>query len=283
MTASNFDKALKAVLADEGGYSNHPSDPGGATNHGVIQKVYDGFRDGLGRSRQSVKKITMAEVRDIYRKQYADAIKFNDLPDGVDYCVFDGAVNSGPSQSVKWLQRALGGVNVDGQLGMATLAAVEKADTVRLVNSICDQRMAFLKRLRTWSVFGTGWTKRVKGVRALALAMAKGVKKLPKPVEQPAEASGKALPSDTKVTETPAGKEATRTVTVGGGGLLTWLLTQFETARDSIASFTGLSPDLVGKLLVGVTIGTLGIAVTIAAVKLIAIWRGRDGEDVASV
>jgi lysozyme family protein len=114
--------------------------------------------------------MTIAERDAIYRKKYWTGSRCDDLPAGVDYCVFDGSANSGVAQSAKWLQRALG-VTVDGHIGDHTLLAVKDADHAALVRSICDQRMKFLRSLRTFPTFGKGWTRRVNDVRATALGM----------------------------------------------------------------------------------------------------------------
>lgn len=171
MAAANFAASLSLVLKHEGGWSNHPRDPGGATMKGVIQRVYDAYRKRNGLRKQSVRSISESELQDIYKAQYWHAIKGDALPRGVDYCVFDGAVNSGPSQSAKWLQRALG-VNADGVIGMITLAAVDAhPDKAALVREICAKRMSFLQALRHWPVFHKGWSRRVAEVRADSLRM----------------------------------------------------------------------------------------------------------------
>lgn len=171
MTAENFDKCLKLVLKDEGGYSNNPADPGGATMWGITHIDYDAYRKRRGERTQDVRRMTTAERDDIYRTKYWDGARCDDLPSGVDYCVFDGAVNSGVSQSVKWLQRAIGGIVVDGHAGDVTVTSANEADPADLIQNVCDQRMTFLRSLRTFKVFGKGWTRRVAGVRATALAM----------------------------------------------------------------------------------------------------------------
>jgi lysozyme family protein len=173
MTARNFDDALRLVLAHEGGYVNHPADPGGETNFGVTKAVYDAYRARKNLKARSVKAITKAESAEIYRAQYWDAVRGDQLPAGVDYAVFDYAVNSGPGRAVKDLQRALGCM-VDGVVGVATLAAVADADDARLIGDLCDRRLAFLKKLRTWKTFGKGWGRRVSGVRQAALGMVRG-------------------------------------------------------------------------------------------------------------
>lgn len=169
MTYANFDKALAMVLEHEGGYVNHPKDPGGATMKGVTQAVYDAYRKVRGRGQQSVKHISDAELKAIYKFQYWDKVHGDYLPAGLDYAVFDFAVNSGVGRASKYLQAVLG-VAQDGQIGAKTLAAIQSP--VATINALCDRRMGFLRNLRTFLTFGKGWTRRVQGVRAHALDMA---------------------------------------------------------------------------------------------------------------
>lgn len=164
---SEFERCFKAVLVHEGGKVDHPKDPGGRTAYGVIQRVYDGYRKNKGLARRDVFLIQQDEIREIYRKQYWDAIRGDRLPPGVSYIVYDGAVNSGPSQSVKWLQRALGMQVIDGRIGEATVAAAcDYHDHKELVAKIADRRMAFLRVLTTFKTFGKGWTRRVNEAKA---------------------------------------------------------------------------------------------------------------------
>lgn len=200
MTASSFDEALRRVLAHEGGYADHPVDPGGATMKGVTQRVYDGWRRRRGVPVRAVRLIEPGEVAAIYRRQYWEAVRADELPAGIDYCVFDAAVNSGPAQATKWLQRALG-VFADGEIGEATLAALEGADPPALVDAICERRLAMLHGLKTFPTFGAGWTRRVGEVRAAAKAMAAGAASQPAAVPAP----GRARPADTRLSRTPEG------------------------------------------------------------------------------
>lgn len=167
----SYDTALQAVLEHEGGYVNHPEDPGGATNKGVTQKVYDAWRKRLGLRTRSVKSIEAAEVAEIYRGQYWNAIRGDELPAGVDYAAFDYAVNSGVVRAAQHLQE-IAGAKVDGHIGLMTLAAVGKLKASDAVNKLCDRRMRFLRALRTFPTFGKGWTRRVSEVRAAALKSA---------------------------------------------------------------------------------------------------------------
>lgn len=172
MTA--YTDALARVLVHEGGKVDDPRDPGGRTNQGVIQRVYNAWRERKGLATRDVYLMTNAERDDIYRAQYWDAIKGDKLPVGVSYVVFDGAVNSGPKQSIKWLQRALG-IAADGVIGEVTMAALANdADNDKLIAAIADRRLAFLKALKTFPRFGKGWVRRVDGVLAAGQAMASG-------------------------------------------------------------------------------------------------------------
>ena len=136
---------------------------------GVTQAVYDSYRKMRGRGHQSVKFISDDELRAIYKFQYWDRVQGDLLPTGVDYAVFDFAVNSGVGRASKYLQ-AVVGVAQDGIIGARTGAAVN--DPVRTINALCGRRMGFLRNLRTFMTFGRGWTRRVQGVRAHALEMA---------------------------------------------------------------------------------------------------------------
>lgn len=170
MTSTNFDAALALVLVHEGGYVNHPADPGGATNKGVTQAVYDAYRRGKGQPTQSVRYISTAEVGAIYRFLYWARTRADELPAGVDYVVFDFAVNSGVDRSSRYLQRAVDAAE-DGKVGPATLAKAAAQDPRQLIDELCDARMAFLRGLRTFATFGKGWTRRVTEARAKAKSM----------------------------------------------------------------------------------------------------------------
>lgn len=177
MVATNQNGAVARVLAHEGGNVDDPQDPGGRTSRGVTQRVYDAWRKGRGQACLDVFRMAPAEARAIYIEQYWNRVRGDELPAGVDYAVFDAAVNSGPVQAVKWLQRALGGVRVDGVVGQVTLRAAQAhPDKARLIADMCARRMAFLRQLRTWRRFGGGWTRRVTEVERAALGLVAGRK-----------------------------------------------------------------------------------------------------------
>lgn len=211
MTTSGFDGALARVLIHEGGYADHPADPGGATMNGITQRVYDGWRRRNGLVPRPVRRIARAETAAIYRVQYWNALRADDLPAGLDYCLFDAGVNSGPAQAAKWLQRELG-VPADGQIGEATLAALEGRDVAALIDAVSARRLAMLRTLKTFRHFGAGWTRRVAEVRAGATALAEGAP--PPPPE--GSASERARPADTRLSRTPEGAGS---LIAGLGGL----------------------------------------------------------------
>lgn len=169
MSAANFNAALAAVLRHEGGYVNHPADPGGMTNLGVTKATWEVW---VGRevSEAEMRALTPAAVTPLYRARYWDAVAADALPTGVDYVVFDPAVNSGPGRAARWLQDSVG-VLIDGSIGPRTLAAARRMDPADLIDQVCDRRIRFLRGLPTWSTFGKGWDRRVREVKASALAM----------------------------------------------------------------------------------------------------------------
>lgn len=208
-----FDRALAKVLVHEGGYVFHKLDPGGETNQGVTRRVYDDYRRGLKLPVQSVKHMTKAERDSIYRMRYWSLIKGDSLPPGVSYVVFDGAVNSGVSQSAKWLQRALG-IKADGVIGPGTLEALRTVnDHDALIAKIIGRRMAFLRALKTWKTFGKGWTSRVNGVLAVGQAWAMG--SVGPEIEFVPDGNAKAKIEDAKVSPSTAPGD----VAAGGGGI----------------------------------------------------------------
>lgn len=169
MAAENFAKALAHVLKHEGGYVDHPRDPGGATNLGVTIGT---LSQVLGRpaTKAEVKALTRKTVAPIYRQLYWDKIRGDDLPSGVDFAVFDFAVNSGPHRAAIALQRVVG-VADDGKIGPITLAAARKLSADVVVSRVCAARLAFLTQLSTWPVFGKGWETRVAVVKRQSRAM----------------------------------------------------------------------------------------------------------------
>jgi lysozyme family protein len=163
MARLSYEPSLARLLVHEGGYTNHPSDPGGPTNFGITITDYRKYVKP-GASAADVKAMKVEAAKAIYRAKYWDAQRCDELAAGVDDCVFDYGVNSGIGRSKKVLQRLVG-VMADGALGPVTMHAVAGRDPAALIDAICDERLLFLKHLRTWPVFGKGWERRVAEVR----------------------------------------------------------------------------------------------------------------------
>jgi lysozyme family protein len=170
MSASNYAESIRRLLVSEGGYVNHPSDPGGPTNFGVTTVDYRRYVKANATA-ADIRAMKVDEAEAIYRSKYWDAMRGDDLPAGVDYCIFDYAVNSGTGRVPKVLQRVLG-ISVSGRMDDATIAAARGRDPRTLIQSICDERLRFLQGLKTWPVFGKGWGRRVGEVRLAAQALA---------------------------------------------------------------------------------------------------------------
>lgn len=176
---SNFPACLDEILAHEGGYVNHPSDPGGETNMGISKRSYP---------RENIRGMTRQRAGEIYRRDFWKPVRGDDLPPGLDLVAFDPAVNSGVSRGAKWLQQALG-VTPDGKIGPVTLAAADKADPLVVIDRACDLRLAWLQTLPIWGTFGKGWARRVESIRATAKEMADRpapARPVPKPTPAPA-------------------------------------------------------------------------------------------------
>lgn len=147
----SFDNAFKNTLLHEGGYGNHPADPGGETKYGISKRSYPDVDIG---------GLTLDDARRIYRRDFWDALRLDELPEVLAETVFDAAVNSGKRPAVIWLQKSLG-IEADGALGPKTIAAANAADPYLMTMRFNGRRLEFLADLRTWNVFGRGWAKRV--------------------------------------------------------------------------------------------------------------------------
>jgi lysozyme family protein len=169
----NFDASFERVIKSEGGYVNDPADRGGETNLGVTIGAWGAYLD---RSIQpgEMKALTKETVKPFYRAMYWDKVKGDDLPIGVDYVVFDFAVNAGVGRAAKFLQRAVGAVD-DGVIGSGTLGKVAVTNKQRLLASFADQKQRFYQGLATTNPsqqkFLKGWLARVDHVQSAAESM----------------------------------------------------------------------------------------------------------------
>jgi lysozyme family protein len=167
---NNFELSLKKVIEHEGGYVNHPADPGGMTNLGVTKRVWEEWV-GHPVDEKEMRSLTVEQVAPLYKRKYWDAIHGDQLPTGLDYCLFDTAINSGVGRASKFIQEMVG-VAADGAIGNKTLLAIGQFKDVKmLIDEYCDKRLDFLQKLKTWPVFGKGWGRRVADVRESATRM----------------------------------------------------------------------------------------------------------------
>lgn len=173
MSTDNFETCLELILHHEGGYVNHPSDPGGMTNLGVTKRVYESW---VGRevNEEEMRSLTPELVAPLYKKNYWDRLKGDQLPVGLDLCVFDWGVNSGTGRAAKKLQEMIG-TTVDGGIGPNTLRVLNEyieehglEDTIINYQSI---RQDFYESLSTFDTFGRGWTRRTTETTSTALSM----------------------------------------------------------------------------------------------------------------
>jgi lysozyme family protein len=169
---NNFDACLAFVLDQEKGYVDNPQDPGGRTNLGVTQKVWE---EWVGResNEKEMRNLTKADVAPLYQRKYWNACRCDELPIGVDLCVFDTAVNSGPGRAIKLLQSCIG-VPADGAIGSVTVATITQfkgSSIIHLIDEYCSARQSYLISLPNFGTFGKGWTKRVQDCEQKATSM----------------------------------------------------------------------------------------------------------------
>lgn len=170
---NNAKRAIPLILKHEGGFVDHPNDPGGATNMGVTIATFRRYIKPGG-TVADLKRLTVEQATIVFKRQYWDKVNADLLPSGVDYAVADFAVNSGPSRAAKFLQRVVG-AKQDGNIGPATIAATEAMDPRAVIRRLCDDRLTFMQNIRggkLWKTFGKGWSRRVRDVRTTALAWA---------------------------------------------------------------------------------------------------------------
>lgn len=165
---ANFFKSLQMVLKHEGGFVDHPEDPGGATNKGITHKTYADFLERPLEDVEELKNIPDEHVEIIYKRMYWDRVKADELPGGVDFSIFDWAVNSGPGRAAKALQKVVV-VSQDGAIGPKTLLAVSEKTPTEIINQVAEEREAFYRNLRTFNTFGKGWLRRNEETRDFAL------------------------------------------------------------------------------------------------------------------
>lgn len=212
MATGNLERCLDEVFPFEGGYVDHPRDPGGATNMGITFKVLKAWR-GKPISKQDVKTLSKADAAEIYAKRYWRPLRGDDLRRGDDLVVLDFGINSGIDRSARYAQ-AIAGVAQDGQIGPVTLTAIGNIPSRDFIKKLCAKRLGFVQGLKIWETFGKGWARRIAHMEAAALSWVSNKSQL--------EADAK----DAKGAAT--GQGAGAAVTVGTG------------AADQVNGLTGL-------------------------------------------
>jgi lysozyme family protein len=165
----NFEKSLELVLQHEGGYINHPSDPGGRTNLGVTQRVWENYV-GHKVDETEMRSLTKELVAPLYKSRYWDAVHGDQLPSGADYLAFDFAVNAGAFRSIKTIQRALN-ITADGIIGPVTVKAIQDTNAEEFIDNFTDAKENFYKGLANFQTFGKGWLNRVAESKKAAEGM----------------------------------------------------------------------------------------------------------------
>jgi len=171
MSSGNFKECLDLVLKSEGGFVNHPSDPGGMTNLGVTKRVWEEYT-GHEADEKTMRGLTPEKVAPLYEQRYWRPTYCEVLPRGLDFLVFSMGVNGGPGRAVKLLQQSLGCVP-DGIIGSTTMGLIKQSNVADLIAKYSDTRRTYYKSLKTFDVFGKGWLNRVDHEEAEALQMAK--------------------------------------------------------------------------------------------------------------
>jgi lysozyme family protein len=250
---TSYATSLDRLLKDEGGYTDHPSDPGGPTNFGIT--LADARRYWKGNATAAdVRAMPQSVARKIYRERYWNALRCDELPAGVDYAVFDYGVNSGVGRAGKVLRRVLNLSDRTSVVSDDVIAAARTRVASDLIEAICAERISFLRALKTFPVFGRGWTTRVNGVRAASLAMAqRGAPALV------AETSGEASPGKAVVpVKISAGPASAGAVIAAGAA------SAVATSRLEIAAFV-----------------VAAAAITALAIFIVWRWRHRAHQEAA--
>lgn len=187
MAKGNLQRCLEIVFPFEGGYVDHPRDPGGATNMGITFNVLKAWRGGAI-TKQDVRNLSKAEAADIYAAKYWRPLRGDALRIGDDLVVLDFGINSGISRSAKYSQ-AIAGVTQDGQIGPKTLAAIGAIPSRDFIKKLCAKRLSFVQGLKIWDTFGKGWSRRIASVEAAALSWVSSKTQLEKDAKDAANAS----------------------------------------------------------------------------------------------
>lgn len=252
-----FQECLHIILELEGGYANHPLDPGGPTNWGITQGLYDAWTKVHRQERNSVYSIKQTHVTQIYHEQFWEPIKGELLPVGLNLAVFDCAVHSGPVQAIKILQRLVN-LKADGMLGSRTLSAVNNAGIPlkELILQYNAARMKFLRTLRGWRTFARGWTKRLEKIEKACLTAIEPVSRVD-PKLKPAPTQTPNAVSDERVKAHGA-----RALLTPKNGAIASLMAVGETVKETFNQSWTVSPWL----------SVFCVTMWVASVAMVIVW-----------
>lgn len=220
MVKSTFHKAMPYVLEEEGGYVDNPREPGGATNMGITLRTLSAWF-GHPVSKSDVLHLTKLTAYDIYKSEFWNKINADALPAGLDYALFDFAINSGPARAARTLQEIVGATQ-DGIIGASTLSAINSRSPVAVITALCERRKQWLSSLTTYSHSGRGWFARVDRARVRALDFASDATPLPSVI--PRSANAKARQRDLSIRSILQKPEAFAPVAAATSGVIATFL-----------------------------------------------------------
>jgi lysozyme family protein len=240
MAASTYDEAFRRLLIHEGGNDDDPRDPGGRTSRGIIQREWTDYvaHHPGQKLAADVWKAPNSAIADIYRTQYWGKMRCDELPAGIDESVWDYGVNSGVGRSGKVLRRVVGLPDNTSVVTDEVLRAVARRDAKAIIVAINDERLRFLRSLKTWPVFGAGWGRRVAEVKAFSLHLADHLIVAPTPRPMPTEsAPAKGIVPPPKVVKHIITKGVPAGGAAGGLGFWDWVAAHpYETAGIAVLS-----------------------------------------------
>ena len=223
MAARNYEESITRVLKHEGGYTNHPKDPGGPTNWGITIGDYRRYVKPQATA-ADVKAMPLSHAKAIYKPKYWDIQSADKLEDGVDYAMFDYGVNSGVGRAGKVLRRLLRMPDNTSAITPEVIKAANQKDAQELAAAICDERLAFLHALKTWPTFGKGWGARVAEVKAVSKVMARKANdnSITLPAQEAPATIGRAQIAEPKITA-PVVKTGSAAAPVAGVEFWDWI------------------------------------------------------------
>lgn len=271
MSVSDLDLCMPRIIAHEGTkYTNNPKDPGGPTKYGITLATYRRYLNPSA-TPADIQKMTLAIADHIYELEYWNALDCNALPPGIDYTVMDYGVNSGIGRAGRVLRQVVGMSTATWRISPDVIAAINDRDVDAVITAVNNERLQFLHGLKTWSVFGNGWTTRVREVAAYSSQLAALRAPAPSPTPAPNEDDSSEpvplppVPATPPSVTAPTGKGTIPEVTQKKRGIfgtaLAAMVGAFAGFKDWVAANPGESALLAGLFIAAVTAILVGIHV----------------------